>query len=293
MFKGVGTALVTPFTENGAVDFHSLHQLVDFQLLGRVDALIVLGTTGESPVIHEEEREQIISQVVSQVSKKIPVIVGTGANDPTKVIENNTQAERLGADGLLIVNPYYNKSTQNGLVTYYQWIANQAHLPIILYNVPGRTGMNMLPDTIIRIHREAKNVVAVKEACGSISQIADLISQKPASLSVLSGNDDQTLPIMALGGDGVISVASNVIPSIYMQMTQLMLQNRFQEVREMHHRYLKLANLLFAETNPIPVKYAVSRLGLCQNTVRLPLIPASPNTEKLLDQEMRILGILP
>jgi 4-hydroxy-tetrahydrodipicolinate synthase len=291
MFKGVGTALITPFDEEGKVDFNSLRQLVDFQLKGGVDALIVLGTTGESPVIQTEEKEQIISQVISWVNHKIPVIVGTGANDPVKVVQNNEQAERLGADGLLIVNPYYNKSTQNGLVTYYQWIAEKAHLPIILYNVPGRTGMNMMPDTILNIHRETKHIVAVKEACGSISQIAELMAKKPPTLSVLSGNDDQTLPIMALGGDGVISVASNVIPAVYKQLTSLLLKDQMMEARAINHKYLRLANLLFVETNPIPVKYAVSKLGLCKNIVRLPLVPTTPSTEKLIDQEMAMLGI--
>ena len=292
MFKGVGTALITPFTEKGEIDFDSLQKLVDFQLQGGVDALIVLGTTGESPVIQTEEKKQIISQVIQQVNHRIPVIVGTGSNDPMKVVQNNEQAERLGADGLLIVNPYYNKSTQNGLVTYYQWISDKASLPIILYNVPGRTGMNMSPDTIINIHREAKHIVAVKEACGSISQIAELMAKKPVTLEVLSGNDDQTLPIMALGGVGVISVVSNVIPSIYKEMTTLLLNNQIKEAREIHHRYLKLANLLFVETNPIPVKYAVSKLGLCQNIVRLPLVPTSPSTQKAIDQELMGLGVI-
>lgn len=291
MFKGVGTALVTPFNEKGGIDFQALHRLVDFQLKASVDALVLLGTTGESPVIQSDEREQIIREVVAQVSHQVPVIVGTGANDPQKVLQNNEQAERLRADGLLIVNPYYNKSTQQGLVVYYQYIADRANLPIVLYNVPSRTGMNMTPDTIIAIHREAKNIVAVKEACGNISQIAELMAKKPASLEVLSGNDDQTLPVMALGGTGVISVVSNVIPAIYKKLTTLLLQDQMKEAREIHHRVLKLTNLLFTETNPIPVKYAVHKLGLCHNIVRLPLIPASPATEKAIDQEMMNLGI--
>ena len=291
MFKGFGTALITPFLENGAVDFDSLHRLVDFQLQGGVDALILLGTTGESPVIQMEEREQIIREVIAHVNQRIPVIVGTGANDPVKVLHNNEQAERLGADGLLIVNPYYNKSTQNGLVVYYRYIAERSNLPIILYNVPSRTGMNMMPDTIIAIHRDAQHIVAVKEACGSISQIAELMAKKPATLSVLSGNDDQTLPIMALGGHGVISVVSNVIPGIYKKLTSLLLQDQMKDAREIHHRVLKLTNLLFTETNPIPVKYAVHKLGLCQNIVRLPLVEASTATEKAIDQELSNLGI--
>ncbi|HEY6436855.1 MAG TPA: 4-hydroxy-tetrahydrodipicolinate synthase, partial [Ignavibacteriaceae bacterium] len=208
MFKGTGTAIITPFKEDLSVDYDALKRVVHQQLDGGVDAVVVLGTTGESPVIDFNERKSIISLVVEEVKRKIPVIVGTGSNDTKKVVENNKLAEELKADGLLIVNPYYNKGTQDSLVEHYKFISEKTKLPIILYNVPSRTGMNVLPETVIKIHNECKNVIAVKEASGSISQIAHLISIKPNSLSVLSGNDDQTLTIMASGGDGVISVFS-------------------------------------------------------------------------------------
>ena len=192
MFKGTGTALITPFKADLSVDYDALKEIVYHQLNGGVDALIVLGTTGESPVIDFEERKKIISLVVEEVNGKIPVIVGTGSNDTKKVVENNKLAEELKANGVLIVNPYYNKGTQESLIEHYKYIASKTKLPIILYNVPSRTGMNLLPETAVSIHNECKNVVAVKEASGNISQIAHLISIKPESLSVLSGNDDQT-----------------------------------------------------------------------------------------------------
>ena len=209
MFKGAGTALITPFAQDQSVDLNALLKIVQNQLQNKIDALIVLGTTGESPVIDYDERRKLISVVVEESIGKIPVIVGTGSNDTKKVIENNKQAEDLKADGLLIVNPYYNKGTQESLVEHYKLISEKTKLPIILYNVPSRTGMNILPETAIRIHKECKNVVAIKEASGNISQIVKLIAMKPNSFSLFSGNDDQTLAIMALGGDGVISVFSN------------------------------------------------------------------------------------
>src|SRR3990172_291748 len=192
MFKGVGTALITPFKQDQSVDIGSLKKIVEHQLKNKIDALIVLGTTGESPVIEYDERRKIISAVVEDAIGKVPVIIGTGTNNTKKVVENNKLAEDLKADGVLIVNPYYNKGTQESLVEHYKFIAERTSLPIILYNVPSRTGMNMLPETVIKIHQKCSNVVAVKEASGNISQIAHLISIKPDSLSVLSGNDDQT-----------------------------------------------------------------------------------------------------
>ncbi len=232
MFKGVGTALITPFRKDQSVDIDSLKKIVNQQLNGGVDALIVLGTTGESPVIDFGERKKIISLVIQEVNGKIPVIVGTGSNDTKKVVENNKLAAELKADAVLIVNPYYNKGTQESLIEHYKFIASKTELPIILYNVPSRTGMNILPETAVRIHKECKNVVAIKEASGNISQIAQLISIKPESLSVLSGNDDQTLSIMASGGDGVISVFSNPYPTEMKKITSAMLSNNFKEAQD-------------------------------------------------------------
>jgi len=287
MFKGTGTALITPFKVDQSVDYDALKKIVKQQLDGGIDALIVIGTTGESPVIEFDEREKIISLVVKEVKGKIPVIVGTGTNNTKKVIELNKQAEDLKADGVLIVNPYYNKGTQESLAEHYKFISERTKLPIILYNVPSRTGMNILPETVVRIHNECKNVVAVKEASGNISQIAHLISIKPDSLSVLSGNDDQTLAIMASGGDGVISVFSNPYPAEMKKITDAILNNNLKLARELNNKYLSMMNALFVETSPAPVKYVMSKIGLSENILRLPLVKATEKAERLLDEEMK------
>ena len=287
MFKGTGTALITPYKSDQSVDYDALKKIVRHQLDGGVDALVVIGTTGESPVIEFDERGKIISLVVEEVKGKIPVIVGTGTNNTKKVIELNKQAEDLKADGLLIVNPYYNKGTQESLVEHYKFISEKTKLPIILYNVPSRTGMNLLPETAVRIHKECKNVVAIKEASGNISQIAHLISIKPKPLSVISGNDDQTLAIMASGGDGVISVFSNPYPSEMKKITDAMLNNNLKLAQELNNKYLSIMNALFVETSPSPVKYVMSKLGLCENILRLPLVKATGKAEEILDKEMK------
>jgi len=286
MFKGVGTALITPFNLDQTVDLFSLKKIVQHQLENKIDALIVLGTTGESPVIEYDEVRKIITAVTEEATGKVPVIVGTGSNSTKKVLENNKVAEDLKADGLLIVNPYYNKGTQESLVEHYKEIANKTHLPIILYNVPSRTGMNILPETAVKIHEQCSNVVAIKEASGNISQIAKLISIKPDSLSVLSGNDDQTLPIMALGGDGVISVFSNPFPAQMKQITDAMLKDDLSSAQKYNNEYLGMMNSLFVETSPAPVKYVMSKLGFCENVVRLPLVTASNKSWEIIDKEM-------
>jgi len=287
MFKGTGTALITPFKTDQSVDYDALKKIVRQQLDGGVDALVVIGTTGESPVIDFDEREKIISLVIKEVNGKIPVIVGTGTNNTKKVVENNKQAEELKANGVLIVNPYYNKGTQDSLVEHYKFISEKTKLPIILYNVPSRTGMNILPETAVKIHKECKNVAAIKEASGNISQIAHLISIKPTSLSVISGNDDQTLAIMASGGDGVISVFSNPYPAEMKKITDAILNNNLKLAQELNNKYLSMMNSLFVETSPSPVKYVMSKLGLCENVLRLPLLKATGKTVELLDKEMK------
>ncbi|MFB3058008.1 MAG: 4-hydroxy-tetrahydrodipicolinate synthase, partial [Ignavibacteriaceae bacterium] len=269
------------------VDIGSLKKILDHQLKNNIDALIVLGTTGESPVIEYEERRKIISAVVEEAKGKIPVIIGTGSNNTKKVVENNKLAEDLNADGLLIVNPYYNKGTQESLLEHYKYISDRTILPIILYNVPSRTGMNILPDTAVRIHKNCSNVVAIKEASGDISQIANLIAIKPDSFSIISGNDDQTLPIMALGGDGVISVFANPYPSEMKQLTDAMLNNDLSLAQKFNNRYLGMMNALFIETNPAPVKFVMHHLGLCENTMRLPLVNATAKTKELLIKEIQ------
>lgn len=285
MFQGTGTALLTPFLEDLSVDYNSLKKLVEDQIAGGVSALIVLGTTGEASVINTDERRKIIETVLEVNNKRAKIIIGTGANDTMKVVALNKIAEEYPVDGVLIVNPYYNKTTQAGLVTHYKYIAERTSLPILLYNVPSRTGMNVLPETILRIHDECKNVVAVKEACADISQISRLCAEKPASLSVISGNDDQTLPIMAVGGDGVISVFSNAYPAEMTAITKAMLKQDYHKARELNNKYLKMMNLLFVEVSPSPVKYVASLCGLCKNTLRLPLVPVTQSSENVLRAE--------
>lgn len=287
MFKGVGTALLTPFDNNLDVDFTSLKKITKHQIDGNVDAIIILGTTGESPVINVEERKRIISTVMESAGNNTEIIVGTGTNDPKKVVELNKIAEEFKADALLIVNPYYNKGTQESLIDYYKYITERTSLPVILYNVPSRTGMNMLPETIVKIHDACKNVTAVKEASGNISQIAHLMSIKPDSLSVYSGNDDQTLPIMALGGVGIISVFANVFPKELKYITDAIMKNDLALAQNLNNRYLSMMNALFIETSPAPLKYIASKLGLCQNILRLPMAAVSKKTEAYLDNEIK------
>jgi len=286
MFKGVGTAIITPFLKNGEVDYNSLKKITKYQIDNRIDAIIILGTTGEAPVISDDERYNIIKTVTETANKKCKIIIGTGSNDPQKVIYWNKQAEEFNPDGLLIVNPYYNKGTQDSLVNYYSYIASNTKLPIILYNVPSRTSMNLLPETVIKIHKNSKNVVAVKEASGSISQIAHLCSIKTKSLLVYSGNDDQTLPIMSLGANGVISVFSNSYPKQMKRIVDNYLNNKCEKALSYHNKYLKMMNDLFIETNPAPIKYVMSKLGFCENKLRLPLGSISEKSKKILNKSM-------
>ncbi len=291
MFQGTGTAILTPFDEQLNVDYASLKKLTRFQVDNKVDMIVVLGTTGESPVISGEERKKIIETVMAESAGKTKIIVGTGTNDTRKTVKLNRMAEDLKADGVLVVNPYYNKSTQAGLVENYKHISEHCGLPIVLYNVPSRTAMNMLPETILNIHDTCKNVVAVKEACGDISQIARLCAYKPDTLTVLSGNDDQTIPMMALGAKGVISVFSNVYPKEMKSIIDAMLEGHYDTALCIHNKYLKMINLLFVETSPSPVKYVASLLKLCKNILRLPLVPATRQAERLLAEELHLLEV--
>ncbi len=290
MFKGTGTALITPFNEDLSVDYDSLKKITLHQLKGGIDALIVLGTTGESPVINDDERKKIITIVQETVRGNVPIIVGTGTNNTEHVVELNRMAEDLGVDGLLIVNPYYNKGTQSSLIEHYRYISERTTLPIILYNVPSRTGMNILPGTSIKIFEVCKNVVGIKEASGNISQIAELIASKPSDMLVYSGNDDQTLPIIALGGAGVVSVFSNPYPHLMKNLTDALLNNEMDKARSLNNKYNDMMNKLFIEASPAPVKYVMSRLGNCKNVLRLPLSRLTEKNSPVLDEAMNVLG---
>jgi len=290
MFTGVGTALATPFDKEFNVDYDALKRLCRYQADGGVDAIIVLGTTGESPVIDNGEREKIINTVIETIEGKAKIIVGTGTNNTRKVAELNKSAEQQKADALLIVNPYYNKGTQDSIVEHYKYLSDRTTLPIILYNVPSRTGMNMLPETALRIADACSNVIGIKEASGNISQIAKIISMKPDNFLVYSGNDDQTLPIMSLGGAGIISVFSNVYPSELKALTAAIEKNDLKEARRLNNHYSGMMRNLFIEASPSPLKYVMSKKGLCENIVRLPLMPVSEKSEKVLDEEIKNLS---
>ena len=270
MFKGVGTALITPFKDNGEVDYELFDKILDHQLENNVDALVVLGTTGESPTVHLKEREELTKMAVAKAAGQVPVIVGTGTNDTSKVIEMNELAAENGADGLLIVTPYYNKTSQQGLVDHYTYAASKTELPIIAYNVPSRTGVNIEPETFKKMAEEQDNIVAIKEASGDMSQILNVIEIARDNKTILSGNDDQALPLMMCGGSGVISVFSNLMPGVMKEITSHILAEDYQAARDLHYKYLKLMRLIFVDVNPIPIKFAMQQLGLSNNNLRRP-----------------------
>jgi len=286
MFQGIGTALATPFNEDLSIDFASYKKLIKRQITSGIDYIVVLGTTGESPVISDAEREQLISTAFEAAEGKTKIVIGTGSNDTAKVVKLNELAAKYNPDALLIVNPYYNKGTQASLVQHYNYIAERTSLPIMLYNVPSRTGMNVLPETAIKIHKANKNVVAIKEASGNISQIAQLLATAPKEFEVVSGNDDQTIPIMALGGVGVISVYSNAFPKELKEITNAMQKNDLHLAQSLNQKYLKMMNLIFEETSPAPLKFILSKLNICKNILRLPLAPVTEKTESLLLKEL-------
>ncbi|HQC87753.1 4-hydroxy-tetrahydrodipicolinate synthase [Acetomicrobium sp.] len=294
MFRGTGTALITPF-KKGRVDFESLERLVEFQIRNGVDFLVVLGTTGEATTISSTEKRKIIRFFVERVARRIPIVVGTGSNCTQTTVELSQVALSLGADAVLIVTPYYNKPPQDGLYEHYRTVASRLGSgQIIIYNVPGRTGVNILPETVIRL-AEIPNIVGIKEASGNQAQVDALIKNVKRTrqdFAVLSGNDDQAFHLVNAGGDGVISVLSNVAPKETSDMIRYTLQGKTEEARRLHLQLFPLMKGLFCETNPIPVKYAASKLGLCRNELRLPLIPASPKAMAEVDRAMEEGGIL-
>lgn len=271
LFKGAGVALVTPFHQDKSVNYEELATLIEYQLAGGTDAIIVCGTTGEPATMTEEERLSVIEFVIKQVRRRVPVIAGSGGNCTQMAVEFSQKVQKLGADGLLVVTPYYNKATQKGLYEHYKMIAEAVSLPIIMYNVQSRTGVNLLPDTAARLGKEFANIVAIKEASGNISQVAELIQKSKGYLDVYSGNDDQILPIIALGGIGVISVLSNVAPRDTHDMVMEYLEGDRQKAVGLQLKYMDLIKALFCEVNPIPVKKALELMGFATKTLRLPL----------------------
>lgn len=280
IFTGAATAIVTPLNENG-VDYNQFERLIEWQIEKGIDAIVVVGTTGEGSTLTDEEHKQAIKFCVEKVNKRVPVIAGTGSNDIAYAIELTKYACKVGADAMLLVTPYYNKATQKGLIASFTAIADVSTKPCILYNVPSRTGCNLLPETV-KVLAKHPNIVAVKEASGNISQIAKVAQLCGDEIDIYSGNDDQIVPVMSLGGKGVISVLSNIMPTETSQMCKLYLEGKVKEACDLQLKLLPLIDALFCEVNPIPVKAAVSKMGFCDNYLRLPLTTMeSANAEKL------------
>lgn len=290
LFKGCGTAIVTPFTQEG-VNFEEFKKLLENQIAEQVDAIIVCGTTGEASTMTEQEKKDTISFALKTVAGRVPVIAGTGGNNTSSAIAMTKWAETIGIDGVLIVTPYYNKTTQAGLIEHYKAIAKETSLPIILYNVPGRTGLNITPETCLELSK-VENIVAIKEASGNISQVAKIAQLCKDNLHIYSGNDDQILPILSLGGLGVISVLSNILPRDTHNMVNLYLEGKIKEATNLQLETLPLINALFCEVNPIPVKAALNMLGYNFGTPRLPLVEMSASGKEKLKSEMTKYGLL-
>ena len=282
IFKGCGTAIATPF-KDGTVNLDEFKRLVKFQIENKADSIIVCGTTGESPTLSVDEKKELIKCAVETANKQVTIIAGTGSNDTKKAIEMSKIAEDLGTDGLLIVTPYYNKCTQNGLIEYYKSIAKSVSIPIIMYNVPSRTGVNITPETCLELSK-IPNIVAIKEASGNISQVAKIASICKDNLQIYSGNDDQILPVLSLGGIGVISVLANIKPNEVHKICYDYFDGNTQSASKIQLENLSLINTLFDEVNPIPIKYALKQIGFDVGNPRSPLTPISSNLAEKLDK---------
>ena len=292
IFTGAGVALVTPFKEDLSVDYDQLEKFIDFQIDNGTDSIVICGTSGEASTMSHDEQIEVVSACVSHVNGRVPVIAGAGANCTDEALNLAKRSEKAGADGLLVVTPYYNKATQKGLEEYYTTVGNSVDIPIIMYNVPGRTGTNIQPATAVKIAKSVDNIVAIKEASGDIGQVATLAALADGCLDIYSGNDDQVVPLLALGGKGVISVLSNVAPQAAHDICQFYLDGKVKESLELQLKALPLIHALFSEVNPIPVKKAVELMGLCGGTVRAPLTELEPEHEEQLKREMQQFGLI-
>lgn len=292
IFKGAGVALITPFNEDETVNYDMLGELIERQIAGKTDAIIVCGTTGEPATMTEDEKLAVIRYAVEKTAGRIPVIAGTGGNATSVVIDFSKKAEALGVDGLLVVTPFYNKATQNGLYAHYKEVAKAVSLPIIMYNVPSRTGCNIAPETAVRLARDCENIVGIKEASGNISQVAKLAKQAGGILDIYSGNDDQVIPILSLGGIGVISVLSNVAPKAAHDMVMEYLEGDGKKAAALQLDYLDLINALFCEVNPIPVKGAMNLMGYNVGKLRLPLTEIEDAHRELVKKCLKEAGLI-
>ena len=292
IFTGAGVALVTPFKEDLSVDYDQLEKFIDFQIDNGTDSIVICGTSGEASTMSHDEQIEVVSACVSHVNGRVPVIAGAGANCTDEALNLAKRSEKAGADGLLVVTPYYNKATQKGLEEYYTTVGNSVDIPIIMNNVPGRTGTNIQPATAVKIAKSVDNIVAIKEASGDIGQVATLAALADGCLDIYSGNDDQVVPLLALGGKGVISVLSNVAPRETHDMVMKFLEGDVKGSLDIQLKYMDVIHNLFSEVNPIPAKRAVAEMGYCKNIVRRPLTEMEEDHAQVLIQSMKEAGIL-
>ncbi len=291
VFKGAGVAIITPFTKTNEVDFEKLGELIEYQIAEGTDGIVICGTTGEASTLTHEEHLECIRYTVEKVAKRVPVIAGTGSNATDTAIYLSQESEKYGADALLLVTPYYNKATQKGLIAHFTEIANSVKIPIILYNVPGRTGCNITPQTVAALYKNVDNIIGIKEASGNIAQVAEIMQLTEGKIDLYSGCDEMIVPVLSLGGAGVISVLSNIAPRETHDMVMKFLEGDVTGSRELQLKLLPLINALFCEVNPIPVKKAVNLMGFSVGHLRMPLTEMEPaNTERLI-KEMNAVGI--
>lgn len=287
----MGVALITPFTEDGSVDYDALLRLVDYQIQSGTDYLVVLGTTAETPTLTADEQKQIVELVVNRVNRRIPIILGEGGNNTLAIVEKLKKNDYTGIDGILSVVPYYNKPSQEGIYQHYKAVLEASPLPVVLYNVPGRTGVNMSAETTLRIANEFEKAVAIKEASGNMTQMDDIIKRKPENFDVISGDDGVTFPLITLGAVGVISVIGNAFPKEFSRMTRLALEGDYQSALTIHHSFNELFNLLFVDGNPAGVKSMLSMMGYIENKLRLPLVPTRITTYEQIRSVLMDLNI--
>ena len=291
IFKGLGIALITPFMEDGSVDYKSLIRLVEYQLANGADFFCILATTGETPTLSAEEKQKIKDLVVSLVGGRVPILMGCGGNNTAAIVEELKTGDFKGIDGILSVCPYYNKPSQEGLYQHFKAIAAATSLPVVLYNVPGRTGVNMAAATTVRLAHDCPNIVAIKEASGNLEQVDEIIKNKPRSFDVISGDDALTFPMISCGAVGVISVIGNALPREFSKMIRLQMKGEYDSARKIHHRFIDLFSLLFVDGNPAGVKAMLHEMGYIENVLRLPLVPTRISTLQRMSEIMKELKI--
>ena len=289
-FRGLGIALITPFKADGSIDWDALNRLVEYQIRGGADFLCIMGTTAETPTLTQEEKKPLKEQLVGRVAGRVPLLMGCGGNSTAAVVREIQQTDWSGIDGILSVCPYYNKPSQEGLYQHYRAIAEASQLPIVLYNVPGRTGVNMTAETTLRLAQDFDNIIAIKEASGNITQMDDIIKNKPRDFAVISGDDGITFPLITLGAVGVISVIGNALPTEFSRMVRLALKGEYDTARTIHHKFAELFKLLFVDGNPAGVKAMLSEMNMIENQLRLPLVPTRLTTIEQISRIVRELG---